>query len=207
MSTSNITEYPIDFDLRFLNHQIRELLSLPEALDCIAKHKQISFLNRSSNHSFEDGVGSLWDYTNERFWASTNEFKYWHPSTPHTFIEMYETTKKFALNIGLGLGRCRLMRLEPCTTLSLHSDPEDPMRFHVPIRTNNKCVFISVPGPLQLAVLGTMPTIGRLYSLNDTQAPHSAINMAKRLVPDSPTWRLSETENFRDHLVIDTYKL
>ncbi len=145
---------------------------------------QFSVTSTKGEDVFE-GTGSLYDYSKKEFTASTDQFTELNSIFRGTSFEtVYKQIQSAAENYGVKIGRSRWMRLNPKTCLSLHSDL-DEFRFHIPVKTNDKCFFVVDD------ICYRMPEVGSLYLLNTTKL-HTAVNAS------------FET---RDHIVFDTFKI
>ena len=145
---------------------------------------QFSITSTKGEDVFE-GTGSLYNYGKKEFTASTDQFTELNSIFKSTsFQTCYEQIQSAAEQHGVKIGRSRWMRLNPKTCLSLHWDP-DEFRFHIPVKTNDKCFFVVDD------ICYRMPEVGSLYLLNTTKL-HTAVNAS------------FET---RDHIVFDTFKL
>lgn len=68
--------------------------------------------------------------------------------------------------------RARIMTLQPKTCLSYHTDIKKQIRYHIPIQTNNNCMFIIND------MVERMSETGTLYTLDSTKI-HTAINASQ----------------------------
>ena len=155
------------------------ILGLPQ----FQKILQFSLTSSSGNDLF-DGTGSLYNYEKNEFTSTTDQFNKLNSQFVGSQFEvLLNKVQAEAAKFGVKIGRSRWMRLNPKTCLSLHWDP-DEFRFHIPLKTNNKCFFVVEDRCYR------MPEVGSLYLLRTTQL-HTAVNASFEL---------------RDHLVFDTYK-
>ncbi len=114
-----------------------------------------------------DGVGSLYDYKTNRWWAHESQFVHNSPLIEGTYLgSVLETVKQ--LNYG-NIGRVRILRLAPKTCYSWHQD-DFPCRLHIPILTNSSAFYVTSEGGLE-----QLPEVGRLYKV-DTGVFHTAMN-------------------------------
>jgi hypothetical protein len=149
-------------------------------MDKFLIHNQLSL--RESTDWF-DGVGSLYDYDQKRLVGTTEQYSLPCKKLEGTYIEsVISKVEEVAKQDGVKIGRIRVMRIEPKTCYSLHTDPEE-FRYHIPLETNYQCFFVVGKEVVR------MPTIGRLYRFK-TRSEHTAVNA-------SFTVRL--------HIVFDTY--
>lgn len=145
---------------------------------------QFSITSTKGEDVFE-GTGSLYDYSKKEFTASTDQFTEMNSVFKGSAFEtVYKQIQLAAEQFGVKIGRSRWMRLNPKTCLSLHWDP-DEFRFHIPLKTNEKCFFVVDD------ICYRMPEVGSLYLLNTTKL-HTAVNASFEA---------------RDHLVFDTFKV
>ena len=68
--------------------------------------------------------------------------------------------------------RARILTLNPKTCLSYHTDIKKQIRYHIPVYTNNNCMFIIND------MVERMSEIGTLYTLDSTKI-HTAINASQ----------------------------
>jgi len=151
------------FDMeRFLGHN---QLSLRESVDWFG------------------GVGSLYDYDKGEFVASTAEFDTSCKKLEGTYLaEVISSVEEIAAIDGVKIGRIRVMRINPKTCYSLHTDPEE-FRYHIPLETNYQCFFVVDKDVVR------MPEVGTLYRFK-TNSEHTAVNASFQV---------------RLHIVFDTY--
>lgn len=127
-----------------------------------------------SDEGLTYGCGSLSDYPGLKesdFDTLTGELKHLYVSNIIQAIEDY--TK---VHFNTKIGRARIMILRGKSCLTWHTDKEDARRFHVPIITNDGCMFVHET-PTQ-RVVSQMLDVGRLYSFNSS-IPHTAINASR----------------------------
>lgn len=102
-------------------------------------NNQIGLRHRiNSENIWFDGIGSLYDRSDNTFTAAETDFTEWninHDNYIRQQIELLSSMENFQI------GRCRIMRLLPKTGLSVHRDTE--VRYHYVIETNLKS-FISM---------------------------------------------------------------
>lgn len=127
-----------------------------------------------SDEGLTYGCGSLSDYPGLKesdYDTPTNELKHLYVSNIIQSIELY--TKA---HFGTSIGRARIMILRGKSCLTWHVDKEDANRYHIPIITNDGCMFIhETPSG---RVVSQMSDVGRLYSFNSS-IPHTAINASR----------------------------
>lgn len=145
--------------------------------------KQLA-ITHSDKGGWFDGVGSLYDYTENKFINETNEFTQLNSWFKGRYMEeVIREVTYMAEKDCVKLGRIRLMRLDPCTCYTLHQDP-DEFRYHIPLKTNINCFFVSE------GLIEKMYSVGSLYKFATTKH-HTAVNASR------------ET---RLHIVFDTWK-
>lgn len=148
------------------------------------RHNQLSLTHSASSDDWYDGVGSLYDFEQHKFKASTSDFSIINSFFTNSYIEtVINTVKNIALQEdNVLIGRIRLAQLNSKTCYSLHTDPED-FRYHIPLFTNPKCFFVV---DNQIC---RMETTGCLYKFK-TSKEHTAVNASFKK---------------RVHLIFDTY--
>ena len=119
--------------------------------------------------SFADSSGIFWTKNDnyeeiqvEKF-VNESAYKIFEPLLMETYFKnVYEVLKKH-----FKIGRLRVLKLEPRTSLSYHRDPEN--RLHIPIVTN--------PGALMIVnnECVHMPADGTVYQMKTTNY-HTALN-------------------------------
>ncbi len=122
-----------------------------------------------------DGIGSLYDYNQQKLMALESDFTEFNENLTHTYL--YQIYKQFPR-----IGRFRIMRIKPITCYSIHKD-NNP-RIHIALKTNPNAYFIF---PEDNEVF-QIPVDGYAYRV-DTRRTHTYING-------------SRTED-RIHLVLD----
>jgi len=143
-------------------------------------HNQVSL--RESTDWFA-GTGSLYDYTKKEFIDSTSNYTQTAKKLEGSYLErVIKDVEAYAKRHYVNIGRVRIMRLQPKTCYTLHTDLEE-FRYHIPIETNDSNFFVVNN------VIYRMPLVGQMYRFR-TQAPHTAVN--------------ASTEP-RTHLVFDTF--
>jgi len=158
-----VLRYPLN-NPNQINLKYSEELGNPDSLDF---DRRAAYLN-----------GSLYAKKNGYADGKESDFKNIQPELKGTYLEHVITeVSKLA-----PIGRVRWAKLGPKVTYSLHYD-EDPFRFHVPVQTNIKCLFI-VEDTIQ-----RMPNVGSVYKLL-TNTFHTAANLSFR--------------QDRHHLIFDT---
>jgi hypothetical protein len=155
-----------------------------DQLEDFQRYHQLSITSRQG-HDLFDGIGSLYDYSQQKFHSHTSEFTKLNHVFENTAVEQaYLFVKSIAeKEYGVRIGRVRLMRLLPKTCLSYHIDPEE-FRFHIPLVTNNKCFFVVEDQVFR------MSDPFWLYKFQ-TNTRHTAVNASFEI---------------RDHIVFDTYR-
>ena len=86
----------------------------------------------------------------------------------HYVYSVYKKVQVMGDNLGVGIGRVRYMMLYPTTCLSYHIDA-DEFRFHIPLQTNPKAMFIIDDKVYR------MSEVGHVYKLQ-TNVWHTAVN-------------------------------
>lgn len=156
-----------------------------EATEILANHSihfnEHSAINLVSPLNHKDpltfGCGSLYSYVTNKWIAEEKDFDTIIDQFANTYLA--DTINDVALyakeKYNLEIGRSRLMILRPKSCLTFHTDTGATMRFHIPIITNQDCMFIhNVPHP----IVSKMPTAGQLYTF-DSSIPHTAINASR----------------------------
>lgn len=116
--------------------------------------------------SVEDGVGSLYNFEAQSWFARERDFKVFLPEFRDTYLhEIYLRLQDETRN---RIGRVRLMNLAPKACYSLHRDPT--VRYHIAIETNPQAFLIFAQGGLR-----HLPEDGFCYRV-DTRNVHSAMN-------------------------------
>ena len=148
------------------------------------QHGQLSVTHSESSDSLFDSIGSTYDRTSKTFNRKSSDYTILNKIFTGTYLEsVIDEVKEQASKDGVSIGRVRFLLLKPKTCYSWHWDP-DEFRYHIPLRTNEQCLFVSGES------VERMPDVGRLYKF-DTKEYHTAINGSLNLV--------------RYHLVFDTY--
>lgn len=164
------------FDVGKLIDLQRRLWPTPQTRQLCLTHPE----GVSGGERYLNGVGSL---TKDR---SEHEFtKFIEELKGEYLYEVYLQVSEIARAEGVGIGRVRYMLMPPVSCLSYHQD-YDQFRFHVPLVTNMKAMFIVDDKVYR------MPEVGELYALR-TDSFHTIINGHR----DQP----------RLHLVFCTYPL
>jgi hypothetical protein len=120
------------------------------------------------------GCGSLSDYPGLKesdYDTPTNQLKHTYVSNIIQAIEDYTSVYH-----GAKIGRARIMVLRGKSCLTWHVDKEDANRFHIPIITNDGCMFVHETPTGR--VVSQMSDVGRLYSFNSS-IPHTAVNASR----------------------------
>lgn len=73
-------------------------------------------------------------------------------------------------------GRCQLIWLRPCHAYRLHRDMHTAHRYHLPIATDNHCLWAFEKFDKDIT-LCHMPADGRIWYLNPKDVKHSVIHM------------------------------
>lgn len=138
---------------------------------------QINIRKRSAlDPQYLDGMldfaGSLYNYNqmqaHEREWDAYINF-YQSMYTK----EVCKQIEDFAGYIFSGkVGRIRYMTMAPKQALTYHIDPDDIIRLHIPLITNENCFFINNE------VISKMDTVGALYTFDST-VKHTAVNASR----------------------------
>lgn len=132
------------------------------------------------------GSRSLYDSKGGIAWESDSNWVRYIPQIEKLYvvdvvkqIEMYA-----AEHLSCKVGRARLLSLNPKECYTYHRDIDNILRIHVPVITNDKCLFINDD------IVGRMPEAGRMYLFN-TLVMHTALNASRER---------------RTHLVVNCYK-
>jgi hypothetical protein len=158
---------------------VDEILNLIPDNDAL----QIALTHSKERQSWDDGVGSLYDYGENRVIGKTSDFTILNERLKGTYIEtVIQEVEEQAAKDSVSLGRIRILKLLPKTCYSLHRDIEE-FRYHIPLKSSPQCFFVSGDR------VEYMTRLGGLYRFR-TREPHTAVNAS-----------------FEDriHLVFDTY--
>lgn len=170
------------FNAEHLRRDVQQLVLSDEAFDM----KKYNWHNQASLREGADwfhGTGSLYDYDKHEFVDSTANYTRTSKKLDGSYLaKVIADVEAFAKTEGVKIGRVRIMRLQPKTCYTLHTDLEE-FRYHIPIETNDSNFFVINN------VVYRMPLVGQLYRFR-TQAPHTAVN--------------ASTEP-RTHIVFDTF--
>ena len=178
-----VEELPISFFVPKIINELNTKVFADSAFDMdkFLNYKQLSL--RESTDWF-DGVGSLYDYGLKKVVAATEQYRLPCKKLEGTYIEsMISKVEEVATQDGVKIGRIRVMRIEPKTCYSLHTDPEE-FRYHIPLETSYQCFFVVGKEVVR------MPKVGRLYRFK-TRSEHTAVNASFNVI--------------RLHVVFDTY--
>lgn len=167
-----ITNTNIKFDIETLSHEITEFTDQFPNTNQINVRKPPHI---SDSQAITYGVGSLHDP--KTFKLVYNEYQWTQYITmfKNTYIEQIieQIIPLAALNNQV-ITRARILTLQPKTCLSYHTDIKKQTRYHIPIYTNNKCMFIIND------TVERMRETGTLYTLDPTKI-HTAINADQSL--------------------------
>ena len=170
MERFNDDIYPID-DLYFdINKLKKDLKTIYTAVQYKEGAVYGISLSRPADGSEDDSRGIFWTKPNASG-AEEQREKYVDESSYTKFLEEAKDTYYFEVYQTLcehyKIGRVRILKLKPRTSLSWHRDPEP--RIHIPILTN--------PGALTVVenFATNMPADGSVYFMN-TIKYHTAIN-------------------------------
>lgn len=168
-------DFAFDTD-RLLKDYIRVRSKAPD-------QDQINIVSYKNTDSLSLGTGSMYDHNEKKFVIDHREFKGILKEYRNTYTE--EVCNIIKDNIkDINIGRIRWMLLKPKSTLSYHKDPKDPLRFHIPVMTNDNAFFIVDD------LVYRMEDKGSVYGIN-TLKKHTAVN----------------TDNIeRLHMVFDTWE-
>lgn len=139
----------------------------------------------ADNEALSYGAESLYDYKQQKYVISQSDY-----NSPMDFIRgtYTETVIKdvvsFASQYNHSIGRVRLIELRPKQCLTYHNDNDSIVRYHIPIITNSRVMFIVEDQVYR------MSEVGRLYSL-DVRKNHTVLNASREM---------------RLHLVLDGYQ-
>jgi hypothetical protein len=177
-----VEELAVSFDVPRILGELETVIYADPAFDMekFLGHNQISL--RESTDWF-DGIGSLYDYDQKKFVATTEQYDVPCKKLVGTYLEkVISKVEEVAKQDGVKIGRIRVMRIAPKTCYSLHIDPEE-FRYHIPLETSYQSFFVVDTNVVR------MPTVGRLYRFK-TNSEHTAVNASFKV---------------RLHIVFDTY--
>jgi hypothetical protein len=120
------------------------------------------------------GAETLYDHQQGRYTMYQHEFDTNMDYIKGSYTEsvMEQMRADIRTDYSLTVGRVRLLALRPKSCLTMHTDIESEIRFHIPIQTNKGAMFV-VDYQVQ-----TMWELGMVYRL-DVQKPHTAINASR----------------------------
>ncbi len=120
------------------------------------------------------GSGSLYDYVNKMWLLDPFSFNQYCDEVVGRYIQEVcnDVERVVREYYWLDVGRIRLLKMESKTCLSYHRDPQDVVRYHIPIITNEDVFFIIDDN------VEKMPEEGRLYSI-DPGYKHTVVNAGK----------------------------
>lgn len=159
----NAGKTPLKFNIEKLQFDVR---NLSELVPFEPISHQISLTHRLGFNSFYDGIGDLRETNTSDPEAATQQFSELNSELKGTYL--YSVCEEVREQLGLPIGRIRLMKLGPKSCLSMHHDYG--FRFHIPVFTNEQCYFSFANSPPV-----HLPATGELYWTN-TLMPHSVMN-------------------------------
>ena len=178
-----IEQLPLSFDAAEIIHEITNIVLKHPSFN-YSKYLEVNQIALHQSDDWFEGVGSLFDYDQNKFTRSTRDFNQTSKFLVGTYLDdVIDQVRDFAAGEGIGIGRIRVMRLAPKTCYTLHRDPEE-FRYHIPLITNESAIFI-VGNKVH-----RMPKVGELYRFK-TNDDHTAVNASFKE---------------RIHIVFDTYK-
>lgn len=132
------------------------------------------------------GSRSLYDSKGGVAWESdSNWVKYISEIEKLYIVDVVKQIEVYAAeHLSCKVGRARLLSLNPKECYTYHRDVDNIIRIHVPIVTNDNCLFINND------IVGRMPEAGTMYLFN-TLVKHTALNASREK---------------RTHLVVNCYK-
>ena len=127
----------------------------------------------SDSLAITHGVGSLHDPKTHRLVYDEYQWTHYITRFDNTYIQQIieQIVPLAALNNQV-ITRARILTLHPKTCLSYHTDIRKQIRYHIPVYTNNNCMFIIND------TVERMTEIGTLYTLDSTKI-HTAINASQ----------------------------
>lgn len=128
---------------------------------------QVCLNDRGISESFSayEGLGTAFDDESKKLRFQEKDFIRWAPELHDT--ELLKSIKKIE-NLGLKLGRARLMSLKPRSCYSFHFDMTE--RIHLVIQPDPRAVMIFPPN-----IIVNIPYDRRFHLVNTTQT-HTAMN-------------------------------
>lgn len=132
------------------------------------------------------GAASLYDYTINQYTIKQSQFTQYTARAIQFQLDIAveRLAKELEQQYNVKIGRVRINTLQSKRALTMHTDAESAIRFHVPLITNRDCMFIVEDETYK------MPETGRVYTLDVTKR-HTAINASRE---------------DRVHLVLDGYR-
>lgn len=141
---------------------------------------------RDVDDPYSYGSRSLYDAKGGIAWESdVNWVRYIAEIEQLYIVNVVKQIEVYAdQQLGCSVGRARLLALNPKECYTYHRDIDNIVRIHVPIITNDNCLFINND------IVGRMPDAGTMY-IFDTQVKHTALNASRER---------------RVHLVVNCYR-
>lgn len=170
-----VKQLPLVFDIDRLVEQVNTIISGNERH--FADRGAINIVRPSvvdDHRGLSYGCGSLYDYETSKWIARETDFDTVIKQFRQTYINsVIDQVAEYARDVDqLSIGRVRLMMLRPKSCLTMHTDHGATLRYHVPISTNEHCMFIHNTS------VSKMPEAGQLYQF-DSSVPHTAINASR----------------------------
>lgn len=167
-----------------------DVLKLREEWEEIFITKRGSPINLTKPSTLTDdsglyyGAESLYDYKQQKYVISQSDYNAPMDFALQTYTQTVVTeVTRFASQYKHSIGRVRLVALRPKECLTYHSDTDSVIRYHIPIITNDRVMFIVENEVYR------MQEMGRLYSL-DVRKMHTVLNASREM---------------RLHLILDGY--
>lgn len=141
---------------------------------------------RDVNDPYSYGSRSLYDSKGGIAWESDSNWVRYIPEIETLYIvDVVKQIEVYAAeHHHCKVGRARLLSLNPKECYTYHRDIDNIIRIHVPVITNDNCLFINND------IVGRMPEAGTMYLFN-TLVKHTALNASREK---------------RTHLVVNCYR-
>lgn len=168
--------YVVETDIRFNpNKLLIDYKNILEYFGPKQSPSQINIRKRAGEHYLDgllDYSGSL--YEDGKMQAHESEWESYISHYDDTYTkEICVQLEQFAEYTFQGkIGRIRYMTMAPKSVLTYHTDPDDTIRLHIPLITNDNCFFINNE------VISRMDRVGALYTFDST-VPHTAVNASR----------------------------
>lgn len=115
---------------------------------------------------YYEATGALYDFDQKVFYFKEGDMRIFHEAWRSSYL--YDVYIQLREIIPYPIFRLRFMKLMPISCLSLHHDPT--MRLHIPIETNENCLFI-----FKNQIPVHLPADGSAYIV-DTRQIHTVLN-------------------------------